>query len=65
MDVDQMRPLIAVFLLVGILIAILWILLPFAVFGTKDKLQEIIDQTIKNTQAIEKLHDSINKNVQP
>jgi hypothetical protein len=37
------------------LLAILWFLLPFAVFGTKDKLQQLIDEQIKTRQTIEKL----------
>ena len=41
-----------------IVLAILWFLLPFAIFGTKDKLSELIElqketlQTLKETQAV-------------
>lgn len=62
---DSMNPLAPIVLIFLSVLAILWFLLPFAIFGTKDKLQEIIDQTIINTQAIEKLNASIDKNMQP
>lgn len=63
--IDSMSPLAQLAFIFLLFLAILWFLLPFAIFGTKDKLQEIIDQTIINTQAIEKLNASIDKNMQP
>ena len=39
----------------AILWAILWILLPFAIFGTKDKLDDLINETKKTNEQLEKL----------
>lgn len=41
-----------VFGLVLLVIAILWIALPFAVFGTKPLLRELIDELKKNNQLL-------------
>lgn len=46
----------AVFLLV---LAVLWACMPFAIFGTKDKLQTLIEETRANTAAIKALHETI------
>lgn len=43
------------------LLAILWFLLPFAVFGTKELLQKLIDEIIKTRESIDKLSESIKK----
>ncbi|WP_369177044.1 hypothetical protein [Candidatus Thiodubiliella endoseptemdiera] len=45
--------LIILFLVV---LAILWFLLPFAIFGTKDKLDALISETKKINQELEKLN---------
>ncbi len=42
-----------------VVLAILWIALPFAVFGTKDKLTELIKETKRTNQAIEKLRQEL------
>jgi hypothetical protein len=38
-----------------ILLLILWFLLPFAIFGTKDKLNDLINETKKTNDQLEKL----------
>ena len=38
-----------------ILLLILWFLLPFAIFGTKDKLNDLINETKKTNYQLEKL----------
>ena len=38
-----------------ILLLILWFLLPFAIFGTKDKLNDLINETKKTNDKLEKL----------
>ena len=43
-------------ILFALLIAILWILMPFAIFGTKDKLQTLIDETKKTNDILQKLN---------
>lgn len=48
-----------VFMLLVLVVAVLWILMPFAVFGTKDKLQALIEETKKNTAAVNALHETI------
>lgn len=40
-------------------IAILWFLLPFAVFGTKAKLDELIAETRKTNAELEKLRQNM------
>jgi cytochrome b subunit of formate dehydrogenase len=49
----------AIYMILVFIIAILWILMPFAVFGVKDKLQTLIDETKKNTEATNALHETI------
>ncbi|RYF30622.1 MAG: hypothetical protein EOO23_04740 [Comamonadaceae bacterium] len=43
------------FVVLGILIAILWILLPFAVFGSKDLLRELIREQKRNNELLQKM----------
>jgi hypothetical protein len=43
MDSDVVASLTVFAALVGVLIAILWLLLPFAVFGIKGKIDELLD----------------------
>ena len=38
-----------------IILLILWFLLPFAIFGTKDKLNDFINETKKTNSQLEKL----------
>jgi cell division protein FtsL len=47
------------FMILVLVVAVLWILMPFAVFGTKDKLQALIEETKKNTEAVNALHETI------
>jgi len=47
---------IALFLLV---LAILWFLLPFAIFGTKDKLSELIAETKKTNEQLSALRAEV------
>ena len=49
---------IFLFIVVGvflIILLILWFLLPFAIFGTKDKLNDLINETKKTNDQLEKL----------
>ena len=49
---------IFLFIVVGvflIILLILWFLLPFAIFGTKDKLNDLINETKKTNYQLEKL----------
>ena len=49
---------IFLFIVVGvflIILLVLWFLLPFAIFGTKDKLNELINETKKTNDQLEKL----------
>lgn len=43
------------------LLAILWFLLPFAIFGTKDLLQTLINESIKTRESIDKLAELLKK----
>lgn len=40
-------------------LAILWFLLPFAIFGTKDKLSELIAETKKTNEQLSDLRSEI------
>lgn len=40
-------------------VGILWFLLPFAIFGTKDKLDALIKATEANTAAVNSLHETM------
>jgi hypothetical protein len=46
---------LVVLYLVGLVLAILWICLPFAVFGTKPKLDRIISEATTTNQHLAKL----------
>jgi len=40
-------------------LAILWFFLPFAIFGTKDKLNELIEETKKTNNELQKLRAEV------
>lgn len=48
--------IVALFLFV---LAILWFLLPFAIFGTKDKLSELIAETKKTNEQLSALRSEL------
>lgn len=50
-----MRPFIAILMIFLFILAILWFLLPFAIFGTKDKLQTLIDSNIETNKKLDQL----------
>ena len=39
--------------------AVLWIMLPFAVFGTKDKLNELIREARRTNEELKKIREEI------
>ena len=41
------------------MLAVLWFLLPFAIFGTKDKLDILIQETKANIEAVKALHETM------
>jgi hypothetical protein len=50
--------IVALFLFV---LAILWFLLPFAIFGTKDKLSELIAETKKTNEQLSALRSELSE----
>lgn len=57
-----MEALGGLYLVVVLLMAfvgVLWILMPFAIFGTKDKLETLIIETKRNTEALEAMHETL------
>lgn len=57
---DHINGALALILIVFLIVlAILWFCLPFAIFGTKDLIQKLIDENIKTRAAIEDLAESI------
>ncbi len=55
-----MEILSSIGLLLGLLLAVLWICLPFAVFGTKDKLEVMIAQNEAMLEVLRALRDRSN-----
>jgi uncharacterized protein YoxC len=54
MTVDAIGPLFAVSLVIfGIVLAIAWIILPFALIGTKPLLRELIEETRRTNALLE------------
>jgi hypothetical protein len=49
--------LIVLTTLAGIALLIAWILLPFAMFGLKGRIRELIDETRRTNTLLEQLHD--------
>jgi hypothetical protein len=49
-------PVVLVF---GLVLAILWFCLPFAVFGTKDKLDQLIAETRKTNEELGRLRQQL------
>jgi len=45
----------AVLWVIALVIAVLWILLPFAVFGTKDLLKELLTETKRTNELLSTL----------
>jgi hypothetical protein len=46
-----------------IVLAALWFLLPFAIFGTKDKLQTLIDETVATKKAVIDLTETLKSKI--
>jgi SNF family Na+-dependent transporter len=57
-SMNPLMPIIFIFLLI---LAILWFLLPFAIFGTKDKLDALIAEIKRNTDSVDALHETMKK----
>jgi biopolymer transport protein ExbB/TolQ len=47
-----MSVVVLILALLGLLIAVLWILMPFAIFGTKDLLRELIREQKKTNEIL-------------
>lgn len=56
---SSMNPLMPIIFIFLFFLAILWFLLPFAIFGTKDKLDTLIAETRRNTDSVEALHETM------
>ena len=60
--------LAGLYLAIGIflaVLAVLWFLLPFAVFGTKDKLTQLINETKKTNEELALLRQQLAETVKP
>lgn len=44
-----------------VILAILWFLLPFAIFGTKDKLSELIETTKETNRQLNRLTEEVTR----
>ncbi len=49
----------SIYYLFVIILAVLWFFLPFAIFGTKDRLNQIIDESFKTNRLLEEILDEI------
>ena len=47
--------------LFALVIVVLWILMPFAIFGTKDKLQTLIDETVATRKVLTDILEALKK----
>lgn len=56
---DGVVVVVVVVVLFLFVLAILWFLLPFAIFGTKDKLSELIAETKKTNEQLSDLRSEI------
>lgn len=54
---ETLASLYVFFVLLGILIAILWVLMPFAVFGIKGKLDELITLEKRQLEHLRQISD--------
>ncbi len=48
-------------LILGLVVAVLWILMPFAVFGLKDLTKQLLQQQRETNQLLQKIVDHNNK----
>ncbi len=48
-----------VIMLFLVVLVILWFLLPFAIFGTKDKLDTLISETKETNQELKKIREKL------
>lgn len=53
--------MMALLVLLGVVVAILWIFMPFAVFGIKDLAKQLIQQQRETNQLLQKIVDHNNK----
>lgn len=47
----------AILMIVGLVIAVLWIFLPFAVFGLKDLVREVLAETRRTNELLKQIND--------
>ena len=53
----------SIYLLLVVIVAVLWIFLPFAIFGTKDRLDQLIVETSKTNKLLEEILDEVSRSV--
>lgn len=53
--------MMALLILLAVVVAILWIFMPFAVFGIKDLAKQLIQQQRETNQLLQKIVDHNNK----
>ena len=51
----------SMYLLLVVILAVLWIFLPFAIFGTKDRLDRLIVETSKTNKLLEEILDEVSR----
>jgi hypothetical protein len=53
----------SMYLLLVVIVAVLWIFLSFAIFGTKDRLDRLIVETSKTNKLLEEILDEVSRSV--
>ena len=56
---------ISIYFLFVVILAILWFFLPFAIFGTKDKLNQLIDATNRTNILLEEIVETGGLDLKP
>lgn len=52
---DTLAGSMVIFVIIGLIIALLWIVLPFAVFGIKDLMRKQISESKRTNELLERL----------
>jgi hypothetical protein len=53
----------SIYFLLVVIVAVLWIFLPFAILGTKDRLGKLIVETSKTNKLLEEILDEVSRSV--
>lgn len=64
MGTGEAATLMLVLLVMGVVLVVVWVLLPFAIFGTKPRLDELIRRQSETNEHLRALRDAARKQSQ-